>query len=147
MRPIRLCPYLIVKDCSAAIEFYVRVLGAVEEYRLTDPIDGRIGHAELLFGETRVFLADEYPDFGALSPDTIGGSPVKMHLDVEDADAFVAEAVKHGASLLRPVRKEFHGSRVGLIADPFGYSWFISAKAEEVSAEEAQKRWSESISR
>ena len=139
--PLRLCPYLAVKGAQAAIDFYVRARGATVDFRLIDPSDGRIGHAELLFGTTRVFIADEYPDFGAVGPETIGGSPVKFHLDVADADAFVANAVQHGATVLRAVKLEFHGDRTGLIADPFGYSWFVASKAEVVSAEEMQRRW------
>ena len=139
--PRSLSPYLAVKGAQAAIDFYVQALGATLDIQLIDPSDGRIGHAELLFGGSRVFIADEYPDFGAVGPETLGGSPVKFHLDVADADAFVAQAVRHGASVLRAVKLEFHGQRSGLIADPFGYSWFIASKAEDVSADEMQRRW------
>ncbi len=139
--PQQLCPYLAVKGAQAAIDFYVQAFGATVDFTLIDPSDGRIGHAELLFGPTRLFIADEYPDFGAVGPDTLGGSPVKFYLDVADADAFVAHAVAHGATVLRPVKLAFHGERSGLLADPFGYSWFIATKAEEVSAAEAQRRW------
>jgi len=139
--PHSLCPYLAVKGAQAAIDFYVQALGATVDFKLIDPSDGRIGHAELLFGTSRVFIADEYPDFGAVGPETLGGSPVKFHLDVADADAFVAHAVQHGATVLRAVKLEFHGDRTGLLADPFGYSWFIASKAEAVSAEEMQRRW------
>lgn len=139
--PDSLSPYLAVKDAQAAIDFYVKALGATVDFRLLDPSDGRIGHAELLFGQTRVFIADEYPDFGAVGPETMGGSPVKFHLNVADADAFVAKAVRHGASVLRAVKLEFYGHRTGLIADPFGYSWFIASKVEEVTTEEMQRRW------
>lgn len=139
--PHALCPYLAVRGAQAAIDFYSRALGATVDFKLIDPSDGRIRHAELLFGTTRIFIADEYPDFGAVGPETLGGSPVKFHLQVADADAFVAQAVRHGASSLRPVKLEFHGNRTGLIADPFGYSWFIASKAEDVSAKEMQRRW------
>jgi PhnB protein len=139
--PASLSPYLVVRDAQAAIDFYVQALGASLDFKLVDPGDGRIGHAELRFGATRLFIADEYPDFGAVGPETIGGSPVKLHLDVADADAFVANAVQHGATVLRAVKLEFHGHRSGLIADPFGYSWFVASKAEEVSAQEMQRRW------
>jgi len=141
------CPYLVISGCADALPFYEKAFGAVEIYRLTDPVDGRIGHAEMRIGDTMIFLADEYPDFGALSPDSIGGSPVKMHLQVDDADASIDAAVSAGATVLRPARDEFFGHRTGLVADPFGYSWFIASKTEEVSAEEAQKRWNESVSR
>jgi PhnB protein len=99
--PQQLCPYLVVKGAKAAIDFYARAFGATVDFALTDPSDGRIGHAELRFGATRLFLADEYPDFGAVGPDAIGGSPVKLHLDVADVDAFVARAVLAGAAVLR----------------------------------------------
>lgn len=140
-KPHQLCPYLVVKGAQSAIDFYVRAFGAVVDFRLIDPSDGRVGHAELQFGATRLFLADEYPDFGAVGPETIGGSPVKLHLDVADVDGFVANAVHHGATLLRPVKLEFHGHRTGLVADPFGYSWFIASRVEEVSPQEMQRRW------
>jgi PhnB protein len=136
--PRSLCPYLAVKGAQAAIDFYVEALGASVDFKLVDPSDGRIGHAELLFGTTRVFIADEYPDFG--------GSPVKFHLDVADADAFVAHAVRHGATTLRAVKLEFYGNRTGLLADPFGYSWFVSSKSEDVSADEMQRRWNDMAS-
>lgn len=139
--PRQLCPYLAVKGAKAAVDFYVRAFGATVDFMLIDPADGRVGHAELRFGATCLFLADEYPDFGAVSPDTLGGSPVKLHLDVSDADEFVANALRHGATLLRPVKLEFYGSRSGLVSDPFGYSWFIASKVEDVDPAEMQRRW------
>jgi PhnB protein len=86
-------------------------------------------------------LADEYPDFGALSPARLGGSPVKLHLDVESADRSVETAVAAGATLVRPVQNEFYGSRSGMIVDPFGHSWFIAAKTEEMTVDEMQRRF------
>lgn len=145
-KPQSLSPHLALKDARAAIDFYVTVFGASEDFRLEDPVDGRIGHAELSFGATKLFLSDEYPDFGAVSPDTLGGSPVQMHLEVADADGFFANAIAHGATVLRPVKQEFHGHRSGQLADPFGYRWFIDEKVEEVSAGEMQQRWSDSTS-
>ena len=139
--PWQLCPYIVVKGAKDAIEFYVKAFGAVVDFTLVDPSDGRIGHAELIFGQTHLFIADEYPDFGAVGPDSIGGSPVKLHLVVDDADAFVAHAVAQGATILRPVKLEFYGDRSGLLADPFGYSWFIASKVEDVSPSEMQRRW------
>jgi PhnB protein len=139
--PRQLCPYIVVKGAKEAIDFYVKAFGAVVDFTLVDPTDGRIGHAELLFGQTHLFIADEYPDFGAVGPDSIGGSPVKLHLAVDDADAFVAHAVAHGATILRPVKLEFYGDRSGLLVDPFGYSWFIASKVEDVSPSEMQRRW------
>lgn len=134
-------PYLIVQGAARAIEFYTRAFGARERFRLTEP-SGRIGHAELLVGTGCIMLADEYPDFGALAPPAIGGSPVKLHLYVDDVAAAVARAVELGATLLRPVQDEFYGDRVGMIADPFGHCWFLATRREEVSPEEMQRRFS-----
>jgi PhnB protein len=90
-------------------------------------------------------LADEYPDFGALSPPTIGGTPVSLHLYVTDVDRTVAEAVEAGATVLRPVKDEFFGDRTGLVMDPFGHRWHLSTRREEVSPDEMQRRWNESM--
>ena len=136
-----LTPYLTVTDAAAAIAFYGKAFGAEEIFRLIDT-DGRIGHAELRIGDSVVMLSDEYPDFGALSPARLGGSPVKLHLDVESADRSVETAVAAGATLVRPVQNEFYGSRSGMVVDPFGHSWFIAAKTEEVSVDEMQRRFS-----
>ena len=86
-------------------------------------------------------LADEHPDFGALSPTTIGGTAVKLHINVEDADAVVARAEKAGATVLRSVQHQLHGERSGMIADPFGHQWFIGTPSEDVSPEEMQARY------
>jgi len=139
--PRELCPYVIVNGAKQAIDFYVRAYGAVVEFVLVDPGDGRIGHAEIRFGATRLFVSDEYPDFGAIGPSRLGGSPTKFHLDVADCDAFVARAVREGATLLRPPRVEFHGHRTALLADPFGHQWFIAHQVELVSPGEMQRRW------
>ena len=141
-----LTAHLVARDAAAAIAFYVEAFAAVEKYRLIDPLDGRVGHAELAFGDTLLSISDEYPDFGARSPETIGGSPVSLHLSVPDADAGVARAVAAGATLLRPVRVQFHGDRTGLVVDPFGYSWFIETRVEDVSSAEMQRRWSNATS-
>ena len=146
MVPREMSAYLAVKDARAAIDFYVAAFGAVLDFKLTDPSDGRIGHAELVIGQSRFYIADEYPDFGAVGPVTLGGSPVKFHLYVDDTDAFVAQAVSRGATVLRPSKIEFYGDRSALIADPFGYSWFVATKVEEVSPEEMQRRWTASQS-
>ena len=88
----------------------------------------------------RMMLADEYPDFGCLSPVTVGGSPVALHLYVEDVDAIVARATAAGATLLRPVQDEFFGDRTGMLTDPFGHKWHLATRKEDVSPEEMQKR-------
>jgi len=132
--------YLSVKGAAEAIAFYERAFGAKERYRLVGP-DGKIGHAELALGTSVVMLSDEYPDFGALSPHTVGGCPMKMHLVVADAEAAVARAVEAGAMLIRPVKVEFYGEKTGMVTDPFGFSWFLAEAVEQVTPEEMQRRW------
>ena len=137
-----MCPYLISSDAAGAIEFYRNAFGATEIFRLVDPGDGRVGHAEMSIGGQRFFISDEYPDFGAIGPDRLGGTTVKFHLDVDNVDEFAAHAIGAGATMLRTPKDEFHGYRTCLVADPFGYAWFIAGKVEEVGAEEMQCRWS-----
>jgi PhnB protein len=134
-----LSPYLVVRGASVAIAFYARAFGAEEVFRLSDP-SGKLGHAELRIGNSRFMLADEYPDFGALSPLAIGGSPVSIHLYVEDVDQTFARALAAGAVELRPLKDEFYGDRTGLVADPFGHKWHLASRREEVSPAEMQRR-------
>jgi len=131
-------PYLIVKGGAQALDFYARAFGAVERLRIGG--DGRIGHAEITIGDSCVMLADEHPEIGALSPTTVGGAPVSLHLYVEDVDAVVARAVAAGATLTRPVADQFYGDRVGGITDPFGHRWSVVTHKEDVSPEELQRR-------
>jgi PhnB protein len=139
-----LTPHLVARNCAKAIEFYKAAFDAKEEFRLVEP-SGKVGHAELRIHGALVMLADEYPDFGALSPASVGGCPVKLHLYVPDVDAAVARAVAAGATLVREVRNEFYGDRTGTIADPFGYSWQIATRIEEVSPVEMQARWTRAL--
>lgn len=136
--------HLIAQDASAAIAFYARAFGARELYRLVEP-SGKVGHAELQVGTSRIMIADEYPDFGALSPATIGGSPVNLLLYVDDADAIMRQAIAAGATELRPVKTQFYGDRSGMILDPFGFSWSIATPVENVSPEEMQQRFSAAL--
>jgi PhnB protein len=132
-------PYLIVKGAARAIDFYVRAFGAKELFRMAQP-DGRVGHAELQIGDSRVMLADEYPEIGAKSPQAYGGSAVTIHLYVPDVDAVVERAVAAGAQLTRPVADQFYGDRNGGVTDPFGHAWFVSTHVEDVSPEEIERR-------
>jgi PhnB protein len=100
--------------------------GAQEVMRMDDP-SGRIHHAEISIGDSRVMLADERPEIQALSPKTIGGFPVSLHLYVEDVDEAVERALAAGAKLVRPIADQFYGDRVGGVEDPFGYRWFRAA--------------------
>ena len=105
-----------------------------------DAPGGRVGHAELEIGNALVMLADEHPEMGALAPTTIGGTPVGLHLYLEDVDAVATKAIAAGATLKRPVESQFYGDRLGSIIDPFGYLWHISTHVEDVSPEEIGRR-------
>jgi PhnB protein len=132
-------PYLCVKGASDALEFYKKAFGATEIMRMAAP-DGKIGHSELQIGDSRVMLADEFPEMGFLSPRTLGGSPVTMHLYVEDADAIVDRATGAGAKITRPVADQFYGDRGGQVEDPFGHKWYVSTHKEDLTMEEIDKR-------
>ena len=135
---ITLSPHLCYRDAAAAIDFYKRAFGATEVMRLTEP-SGKIGHAELQVGTASFSLSDEYPDYDAVSAETLGGSAIKLHLQVPNVDEFVARAVAAGATLTRPVRDEFYGDRVGQFKDPFGYGWSIATHQRDVSVDDMQK--------
>jgi PhnB protein len=132
-------PYLSVKGAADAIEFYKKAFGATEVMRLAQP-DGRVGHTELQIGESRVMLADEFPEMNFRSPDSIGGTPVHLHMYVENVDAVVSQAVAAGAKLVRPVQDQFYGDRLGTVSDPYGHVWHVSTHKEDLSIEELRKR-------
>src|SRR5882724_4992980 len=132
-------PYLIVDDAAAAIDFYKTAFGATERMRFPAP-GGRIGHAEIAIGDCFIMLADEYPQMGARSPHTIGGSPVTIHLYVENVDAVVDRALTAGAKLQRPVADMFYGDRAGSVTDPFGHSWHLATHIEDVPPDEMRRR-------
>jgi PhnB protein len=132
-------PYLYVDGAAAAIEFYVKVLGAKERMRMPGP-DGKLGHAELELGNGLIMLADEHPDMGVRSPKAIGGSPMSIHAYVDDADAVFDAAIAEGATELRPVENQFYGDRSGQFEDPFGHRWNVATHVEDVPPEEMEKR-------
>lgn len=131
-------PYLIVQGGEGAIAFYQKALGAKEVMRMSDA--GKVRHAELQIGDFRIMLADEHPELNALSPKTIGGTPISIHLYVEDVDAVVERAIAAGAKLIRPVADQFYGDRTGGIEDPFGHRWFVATHKEDLSIEEIRQR-------
>jgi PhnB protein len=135
----RVSPYLVVDGAAQAIDFYTQVLGASERMRMGGP-DGKIGHAELQFGDSVVMLADEYPDMGYVGPKAVGGTPVTIGVYVEDVDKTFDAAVKAGAKALRPVEDQFYGDRSGQIEDPFGHRWSIQTHIEDVPPDEMEKR-------
>jgi PhnB protein len=132
-------PYLSVKNAASAIKFYKNAFGAKEVMRLLQP-DGRIGHAELKIGDALIMIADEFPEYGVFGPETLGGSPVSLHLYVQDVDAFTSQAIVAGARMLQHPVDEFYGDRAARFADPFGHIWKIATHKEDVTAEEMQNR-------
>lgn len=132
-------PYLIVKGAAGAIEFYKKAFGATELLRMPDP-SGKIGHAEIKIGDSPIMLADEFPERGVLSPQTVGGSPVSILLYVENVDALFKQAVAAGAKVTRPLQDQFYGDRMGGFTDPFGHQWHVATHVEDVAPEELKKR-------
>src|SRR5258708_22297106 len=124
-------PYLVVKDAARAIEFYGKVFGAKEVMRLPGP-GGKIGHAEMKIGGDYVMLADEVPEQGHKGPPSLGGSPVRIHLYVEDVDAVASRAVEAGAKILIPVGDPFYGARSGRVEGPVGLIWSVRRHKEDV---------------
>ena len=144
--PQSIAPYLVARGAEQAIAFYVKAFAAIEDFRMTDPGDGRIGHAELLIGGSRIMLSDEYPDFGAVSPDTLGGTPVTLHLSTGTVDADVERAVAAGALLLRGPADQSFGERSAILLDPFGHRWMLSQTIQVVSPEEMHRCWNDATS-
>jgi PhnB protein len=132
-------PYLSVKGAAGAIEFYKKAFGAKDVMRMPGP-DGKIGHAEIQIGDSRIMLADEHPEMNFRGPQSIGGTPVHIHLYVEDADKIANQALAAGAKLRRPVTDQFYGDRSGTLEDPFGHVWHVSTHEEDISPEEMKKR-------
>jgi len=137
-------PYLCVDGAAAAIEFYSMVFGAKERMRMPAP-DGRIGHAELQFGDSVVMLSDEYPEMGVKGPKSLGGTPVTLSVYVEDVDAVFGQAVQAGASALRQPENQFYGDRSGQFEDPFGHRWNVATHVEDVSPDEMARRAAEAM--
>jgi uncharacterized glyoxalase superfamily protein PhnB len=128
-------PHLVCARAADAIEFYKKAFGAVEESRLPGP-DGKIMHAMIRIGGAAVMLNDEMPEWGALGPKMLKGSPVTIHIYVNDTDAVVARAVKAGAKVTMPVADMFWGDRYGILEDPFGHHWSVGTHVRDVSGKE-----------
>ncbi len=132
-------PLLVVNDAARAIEFYKTAFGAKERMRMTGP-GGKIVHAEVTIGDAVIMLADEFPEWGDLSPKSAVDPPVRIALYVDDVDEVAKRAVTAGAKVLIPVADQFYGDRSGRLADPFGHLWIIATHKEDVSPGEMQKR-------
>jgi uncharacterized glyoxalase superfamily protein PhnB len=131
-------PHLVCAGAADAIEFYKKAFGAVEMARLPGP-DGKIMHAMIRIGDSAVMLVDESPGWGMLGPKALKGSPVTIHLYVEDADALAARAVKAGARITMPLEDMFWGDRYGTLVDPFGHRWSVGTHIRDVTMEEMQQ--------
>jgi PhnB protein len=131
-------PYLIVKGAAAALEFYKKAFGAIETVRMPD--GDRIGHAEIVIGDSHVMLADEHLEIGAKAPEPGSRPPVSIMLYVADVDAVFARAVEAGATVERQLADQFYGDRTGGIVDPFGHRRYIATHFEDVSPEEMSRR-------
>jgi PhnB protein len=131
-------PHLICTNAAAAIEFYKKAFNATETSRLPGP-GGRLMHASLRIGDSAVMLVDEMPEHGALSPKSLKGSPVAIHLYVEDADAVAAQAVAAGAKTVMPVTDMFWGDRYGQLEDPFGHRWSVATHVRDVTPAELEQ--------
>jgi len=131
--------YLIIRDAARALDFYKKAFGATELMRFPGP-GGKIGHAEIKIGDGVVMLADESPEMGHKSPQTLGGTPITLMFYVADVDAQFARAVAAGGVVKNPLKDQFYGDRSGTITDPFGHIWTIATHKEDVSPKEMERR-------
>jgi PhnB protein len=132
-------PYLIVKGASRAIDFYKQAFGATELMRMEGP-DGTVGHAEIKIGDSPVMLADEHPEMGFRSPQTLGGAGISLMVYVENVDEVFPRAISAGGKELRAVQDQFYGDRSGTLEDPFGHVWTVSTHKEDVPEDEMLRR-------
>ncbi|HLS86764.1 MAG TPA: VOC family protein [Burkholderiales bacterium] len=132
-------PYLCVNGAAAAIDFYRKAFGATEVFRIGAP-GGRIGHAEIRIGDSRIMISDEFPELRWFAPQAAVGSPVMIHLYVEDVDEVARRAVAAGAKEITPVADQFYGDRGGKFADPWGHLWYLATHKEDVPPEELERR-------
>jgi PhnB protein len=132
-------PYLCASDAAGAIEFYKKAFGATEVLRMTDD-KGKVGHAEITIDGARVMVADEWPEGGVYSPQTLGGTPVSFALEVDDVDTVFDQAVAAGATVERAVADQAYGERSGWLVDPFGHRWSVSTRIEDLSKDDLRER-------
>ena len=137
-------PALAFKGAEAAIKWYVKVLGAKEKMKLSNP-DGTIGHAEITIGDDVVMLSEENPQYNK-SPKTLNGTSINLCVYVPDVDAVIKKATENGAKVLIPAADQFYGDRSGRIEDPFGYIWIIATHIKDVSQQEMKKAMDEMMS-
>ena len=134
--------YLSVQNAAQALDYYKRAFGAKELLRMPMP-DGKVGHAEIMIGDSHVMLADEMPGMGFVGPQSRGGTTVQLHLYVRDVDGIVQKALAAGGTLTRPIEDKFYGDRAGTIEDPYGHVWYIATHTEDVPPKEIKRRMEE----
>ena len=141
-----LTPYLTVRDAVRAIEFYKQAFGAQERGVMKGP-DGKVMHAELKIGDSIIMLGDEFPEYGALSPQSTGGAGMGLHIYIDGVDAAFDRAVKAGARVDMPVSDQFWGDRYGKLTDPFGHKWSIGTHTKDMSADEMKRSMDEAMAK
>jgi PhnB protein len=131
-------PHLICDGAADAIAFYKKAFNAQDLAQLAGK-NGKIVHALIRIGDSMIMLVDEFPEWGSFGPRSLKGSPVTIHLYVEDADAIVARAVEAGATVIMPIADMFWGDRYGVIEDPFGHRWSVATHIRDATPEELAK--------
>ena len=132
-------PYLVAKDAKAALAFYQKAFNAQPWLELNTP-DGGVAHADMKIGDSHFMIADEQPEMGALSPESLGGAGVSLMIYCDDADALFAQAIAAGGKELRPVADQFYGDRAGTLQDPFGHVWTVATQIEVLDEQELNNR-------
>lgn len=145
IKEYRATPYLICRGAAQALDWYREAFDASEVVRLADPA-GRVMHAEFRIGEAPVMIADEFPDMGYSSPESIGGTPVSIHVLVGDVDGTFFKAIKLGAKEVMPVTDQFDGERRATLIDPYGHRWLLASRVEDISFAEMSERFRKMIS-
>ena len=141
-----LTAHIVVKDASKAIEFYQRAFGAKSHGGIFKTPDGKVMHAELEIGDSRLMLADEFPGMGSgKSPQTLGGTTTTLNIYVEDVDRLFNQAVAAGATVTMPLANQFWGDRYGIVTDPFGHKWSIATHVKDMSPDEMQRAQDEAM--
>lgn len=132
-------PYMTIKNAAKALEFYQKAFNAKELYRLDGP-DGKIMHAEIQIGDSKIMLSDEMPGWNAKGPEAYGGTPMSLMLYVDDVDSLFKQAISAGGKEVMALENQFYGDRSGTLRDPFGHVWTLATHVEDVSEMEMKKR-------
>ena len=140
-------PHIVIRNAARAIDFYKEAFGAKELFRMPGPDGKSIMHAEIKIGDSIIMIGEEHPEFGCKSPQALNGTPVGIHLYVENADDIFQRAVKAGAQSVMPVEDQFWGDRYGKLKDPFGHEWSIATHQRDLTPEQMQKGAAEAFAK